>query len=432
MVYTRLGTTVAAIALAAGSPGAFAQSEGTLLSVSIPFGFNKGRNISVVERARPDFDPIGLRVGSFEVFPALEAGAAYTTNVALSANEKSDVGILVNPRVSARSDWSRHQVQFRAGGEFERYLDTPIRNQNGWYAQSLGRLDVSDGLSLTGEAQTANLYETPFSSELDPNLGVLSSYQRTYFAARGEYQSGQSRFSLAVDDTLFNFDSIDVAGAPDIDQSDRDRNIVRITGQAEYAFTPSAAVFGRVGYEDTNYDLALLRNGQPNRDSHAWRAIAGMNLDLAGLLRGQLGVGYVVRDYSAAGYRTFRGFSVETRVEYFPSELTTFTLELARNLQDASTSGILAYYDNRAALSVDHELLRNLILRGGVEFAKQDFIDSNISNDVYRVSGGARYFVSPLIELQGTARYTTRDRGGATLGNDFDEFRFLLSVIIHP
>ncbi len=44
---------------------ASAQSEPVLLDPSIPQGFDAGRNVSVTQKPRPDYDALGIPVGAF-------------------------------------------------------------------------------------------------------------------------------------------------------------------------------------------------------------------------------------------------------------------------------------------------------------------------------------------------------------------------------
>ena len=38
---------------------------------AIPFTYDRGRNIGVLERDRSDFEPIGIAVGGFTAFPSI-------------------------------------------------------------------------------------------------------------------------------------------------------------------------------------------------------------------------------------------------------------------------------------------------------------------------------------------------------------------------
>ncbi len=412
------------------APVAAHAQESLMVAPVLPDDFNRGRNVSVTERQRPDYDPLGITAGSIIIRPRVQADLGYTSNAYLNeSNPKSSAIATVSPDVSATTGWSRHQISVRGGATLRRFIDNSDRNENAYNAAILGRFDATPQIAITGEVQQARIYETPLNGENDGQIAVLSAYDRTFLGLRGEYRSGQGRVLISLDRTLFNFNNIKVASNTVIDQQDRDRAINRITGQTEYAFSPSVSIFGQLSYDDTNYDRSLLLNNDPNRDSEAYRIIAGFNFDMAGLARGTLGAGYTRRDFDAAQYNRIAGLSVEAKVEFFPSELTTYTLRARRIIADSAISNTTAYFDNRASVRVDHELLRNLILNASGEIAYIDYYGSTLHNNVYRASGGARYLINRQFGLETSLSYSSRTSNSTTLGNEFDEFRGQVGLV---
>lgn len=412
------------------APVAAHAQESLMVEPVLPDDFDRGRNVGVVDRLRPDYDPLGITAGSMIIRPRVQTDLGYTSNVYLNeTNAESSALVTVSPYVSATSDWSRHQLSLRGGATLRRFFGHSDRNENSYNAAILGRFDATPQIAITAEAQQAHIYETPLNGENDGQLAVLSSYDRTFAGLRGEYKSGQGRAMVSIDRTIFNFNNIDLNGGALIDQHDRDRSINRITGQLEYAFTPSVSVYGQLSYDDTDYERRLLLDGNPNRDSDAYRIIAGFNFDLAGLARGTLGAGYTRRSFDASQYGRIAGLSVETKIEFFPSELTTYTLRARRIIADSAISNTTAYFDNRASMRVDHELLRNLILNGAGEIAYIDYYGSTLHNFVYRLSGGARYLVNRQFGLETSLSYSSRTSNSTTLGNEFNEFRGQIGLV---
>ncbi len=63
-------------------------------------------NVPVQERPRPAFDPLGIRLGNFLVFPRLEVTETYNSNVfADPDDEEDDLITVVEPTVSVRSNF---------------------------------------------------------------------------------------------------------------------------------------------------------------------------------------------------------------------------------------------------------------------------------------------------------------------------------------
>lgn len=412
-----------------GATSALAQ-ESLMIQPVLPDDFDRGRNISVVDRPRPDYDPLGINVGSFIVRPRVQADLGYTDNVFLTENNRAKDGYAaLSPFVSASSDWSRHQVSARVGATFRRYFDETDRDENSYNLGLLGRFDVNPSIALTGEAQHSRLYESPLNGETDSPIAALSKYDRSFFGARAEYRAGQGRATLSVDHTVFNFKDIDFGNNIVVDQTDRDRDVTRLTGQVEYAFTPSLSVYGQGSYEETDYQRALLNSLDPNRDSNAFRIIAGFNFDLAGLARGTVGAGYVRRDFKSGFYKTISGPSIEAKLELFVTELTTVTFQARRIIADAAISNTAGFFDNRGSVRVDHELLRNLILNLQGEVAYIDYFDNPLDTTLYRVAGGGRYLINRSFSLEANLGYSNRSSEAAVLGSEFRELRGQISLI---
>lgn len=427
----RLQGAMLALAAGAAVPAAAVAQETVLLDPSVPYDFDKGRNVSVTERGRPDYDQLGIRMGSFQLFPRLETSVGYSDNIYLSDNDKTDAAYLtVAPSLQVNSGWSRHDLRLEARGNFKRYAEESRRNEDGYQFGARGRLDAGLDYSFTGEARYTRQYESPLAGDTVANLAVLSSYNRAYFSGRAERRAGRSRIIASVDYTDLDFNPIELP-TTDFDQSYRDRGIVRGIVQAEYAMTPSISFYVQGAHDWTDY-RKLTQTGQANLDSRAYRILGGVNFDLSSLMRGTIGIGYVNRDYRSGLYDDVHGLSMEGQLEYFPSELTTITATARRILADATISSANAYFDNRFSLRVDHELLRNLILNATGEVARQNYLNSPINSTNYRISSGGRYLINHRFGIQMNLAYLSRGRNDVNIGNSFDEFSGLITLVYQP
>jgi hypothetical protein len=410
-------------------PGTAQAQDSVLMEPMQSPDYDRGRNVSVTEKPREDYDAQGVRRGAFLIYPRLGIGAGVSDNVYLTPTSKTgDVYALLSPSINIQSDWSIHQLSLQGGASLRRYADETVRNQDEWYVNALGRVDVGGSFALVGETQFARTQESPFTGSLTSSLAALSSYQRQTAVVRGQYTSGRSRVSLSYDLSNFKFSDIVLnTGAP-LTQRDRDRSIQHATGQVERALSPSFSIYGEVGYSVTDYAHQLL-NGTANRDSQALRGVVGVHLDLSSFIRGNIGAGYVRRTYRSPLYKDVSGLSIEAKLEYFPTELTTVTLDARRLLDDSSIGGVGAFFDNRVGLRIDHEVRRNLLgfVSGG--FSKQDYVDSSFSSDIYQATTGSRYLISRSASLQATLGYASRSQVGL-LGGNINELSAELQLVL--
>jgi hypothetical protein len=429
--FSKYGPVVAAICPFMAIAPAAAQTNSTvLITPSLPIDFDRGRNISVEERPRTDYDQLGIRLGSIVVKPKVDLSLGYTDNAYLagSSGKKGAAFVSAVPIVTADSDWDRDEVNLFAAAGFQRYFGETRRNQDTYDLRAVGRKDIGESFSLTGETQYARLYESPQTGATTAQLSVLSHYRRLFGSIRGQYTSGRGRVILAVDHTGLAFDDIDLGNNVIFGQKDRDRTIDRVTGQIQYALSPSISVYGQAGYDKTDYSQALLNSGAVNRNSDGWRVLGGVNFDLAGFMRGQVGVGYVRRNYDAAIYKDVSGLSAEALVEFFPTNLTTLSLRAGRTVEDASVSNSGAYFDTYVRAGADHEFLANLI--GGVtaEYRHQTQEGTAPNNDFYGAYTNLRYFSSRFFSLFTNAAWIRRTTNGG--GPNFSEVRAVVGITL--
>ena len=103
-------------------------------------------NVTIADRPREDYDPLGIRAGSFFIFPSISLSGTYDSNAfATNDNEDSDVGAILAPRVDVNSNWSRHALNFSAGAVGAAWAEYSENDYLDAFAASTGRLDITRG-----------------------------------------------------------------------------------------------------------------------------------------------------------------------------------------------------------------------------------------------------------------------------------------------
>jgi hypothetical protein len=205
--------------------------------------------------------------------------------------------------------------------------------------------------------------------------------------------------------------------------------LLRTTARGEYAVSPDTSLFVQGGYTDTTYKYPLT-TGIPNRDSNEFNVIGGASFDLSALIRGGIGVGYVNRRYDSPIYRDISGVSAEAKIEYFPTQLTTVGLNVRRTVQDSYFGTSSGFFATAAALRVDHELLRNLLLNAQVGYEQDDFVNQNARSKIVRYSAGGRYLLNRNFGFGLLVGRDNRSARGTVGLQAFDETRALLSIVL--
>lgn len=429
---SRLARPAFGIALLLGSvsglSGVHAQGiSGELLESDLPFSPSRGRNIAVPDRPKPDFEAKGIQAGSFTVFPRVEAGIGYIDNVySASIDPKGDVYALLAPSVTVRSDWSRHGLAINAGAEFQRYLKLDEENHTDWYVEGEGRYDIVGDSNIKLIPRIAKTTEPRYAEGFPDDAGEPVPVRTTSATVRGTYAGARVRLIGAASYTRLDYQDVDSLAGGTVDQDYRDRDIKRVSARAELAFTPDTALFAQVSHARISYDHFSLPID--DRSAKENQLLAGVSLDLSGLLRGTLGVGYTHRNFELAQYGTSKGFIADVKLQYFLSELTTVTATAHRYLRDSAIRNAGGYFDNQIGLRADHELLRNLLLFVQAEYRHDTYQRIDRRDNISFVGAGARYLVSPQWELGGRVEHTDRRSKGIDRGRNIRELRALMTV----
>lgn len=412
-----LTASVLAIATALAAPIAMAQVAG-----------DRGRNEAVMDRPRPEFDARTLRAGALEIRPTLDVVAESNSNVfAAERNEESDTVISLRPRLDANTTWSRHQLGFTASADAYRYNDFDTEDRTNWFVQGRARLDVRRGTQVYARAglDEFSIDRTAF----DVVAGAREPIQaRTAeLAIGGRSALGRVRLGVEVRQRDFDFDNGVTATGVVIPQNQRDRSERELLVRSEFGLSPDTAIVGQAIFNERDYDR------QPpsvatNRDSDGYEALVGFNTDVSKLARGELTIGYAKQDYQDRGVGQIEGFATRGRLEWFPTQLTTVTLNARRNIEEVEVGRVASALVGAVGVRVDHELRRNVILSAGLEGSQADFKGLDRNDDRIAATVGAMYLINRNAELRAGYEFVNNKSDGRDRDRDFDRGLFSLGL----
>nr|WP_066480328.1 outer membrane beta-barrel protein [Sphingomonas sp. SFZ2018-12] len=433
-----LSAGAALVAIVSGN-SALAQSQarteneifGPFLGTNIPFQVNRGRNEGVLDRARPEYQPIGLPVSTLTLYPSLTTGIGVSDNIdGATVDRQSSVFFAIDPTVRVESNWNRHAITVNAGGAFRFFTERSARDEENLFLNADARYDLGGDSNAVTSFRVRRGYEAQFSGTFPADSVRPIEYVTATALARGVYQANRFRFTVAADATSFDFKDVEGARNTIIDQDFRDRNVYRGSGRVEYAFNPDAAAFVQASYGTTSYQRPIIGFAD-NRDGDSFEVLAGTTFDLAALVRATVGFGYIERSFDSPRFRDFSGFAYDVRLEYFLSPLTTITAVANRTVQDSIVAQSSGFFANTFRLRADHELLRNALLFGQVNYQINDFVALDRTDNLLEASAGGRYLVNRKLSLGASVSYLDRDSTGTAIGQRFNEYRGVVSATVH-
>lgn len=391
--------------------------------------FNRDRNVSVRDRAKPEYDAAGIRMGGFRLYPELLLAGEYNDNIFATdgANVEEDFIWHVTPSARLESQWSTHELSFSLAAPSLFYSDFSDNDTTDVTGAINGRLDVYRDFYFHGGMRYSDLTE-PLSSS-PTALPLAEPIEYTEAAANVGFVKAFNRLRVSGEASIAtaDFDDGVFFNMTPAEQDDRDRTVLQYGLRADYAVSPLTAFFLAVGANTRDYDLDPP-NTIVDRDSEGYEALVGANFDLTRLIRGEIGVGYLSQTYDDPSVDETSGLAVRANVEWFPDELVTVSFGASREVADAGAFGASSYIANNASFAIDYEWRRNVVfgLNVGYSFDEYEGIDredSRLSTEVR-----ADYLVNRNAAVFAQLGHYEQESEGLQFGRDYDINRVVLGI----
>lgn len=421
---------VAAMACAVYAPVAMAQPvNAPLLDSPIPLDVREGQLIGVLERPRPEYDPVGLPLGGFTLLPRVQLATAYTSNVFGASTGVVDDGIAaIDPAFELRSNWTRNALAVYGGLSLRRYFSEAVRNEDGYNIGGRTRVDLTPDLTVVAEAELRQGYEPQFQSDSPTNVRSALRYRRTTALVRTTYTKGRLRLTGALDIEGLNYATVTLINGGTFSQRFRDRIEPRFSARIEYAALPEGAVFIEGNVRGHDFTDSFISPGVANRDGRDYRVVAGVATKIASLARAWVGIGYIRRNFDSNLYPSVTGLAYDAKVTLFPSGLTTLTLRAKRDILDSATLGS-GFIADSVQFRTDHELLRNLLLFGEGQYQHNKFRGLVRDDTIWQAQTGATYLANRHLTLSGALNYIRRTSTSLTI-QPYSEWRGVIAANI--
>jgi len=403
------------LASAVGGPllvGALGVARAQTLSGYFPpgvRGYETMPGVTVLSRARPDYQPPGIPIDSFLVSPSIEEGLGYDSNVLGSPGSPGSWTLGTHPSVQVKSNWSRDAVSGILGLDDTRYLDTPSQSRTDATAAFGGTLAIGrDDLTLA--AAYLDRHEDRTALDALPSDTPIAF---RLFDARIDYTMVLDRLALTpnLDFSNYQYSNTTILGAP-ASQSYRNRNIVAGGVTARYEIMPLQNALLVLRATSTNY--LVPQAGQPTRNSTGALLLAGLSDDRDAIWRYRLLLGWEQREFAASAYPAHGAPVAEAELIWAPTGMTTVTGTLTRSIEDAAQEGVSGYTRTAGTLTIDHEYERNILLQatGGVQHA--DFLQGGGQQTAFLFGLGVTWLIDR--QMSASATYDFNTQQGTSVG----------------
>jgi hypothetical protein len=398
---------------------AFSATGLVLLCPGWVYGQEPSPNVPVTQRDRPDYDPLGIRAGSFLIFPSLTVSESYETNVFATPDDEVDDFITqIQPSIELVSNFSRHALGLSVGADTAFYASESDENYQDFFLNGDGQLDITRQSVLTGDIQAGRFHVGRDDPE---DIGTDEKVEYWRYGGGAAFTQAFNRLNFRLTGRARRDDYQDTNG---LSNDDRDVNEYDLLFRTGFLVSPrfNAFIEGRYNIEDrTDEDPT-----EPSRDSDGWEARVGTEVDITALLFGEAFVGYRKQYFDDDAFDSEDGVSFGVDLTWNPTTLTTLGLSGGADFEPTVQAGASSDFETRIALSVDHELLRNVLIGATAAYERDDFTGIDRLDESYIIGGRTTYLINRYLSLEGG--YTFEDRTSDDPTEEFTDHLFTIGV----
>lgn len=381
------------------------------------------RAVTRLFRQEP-YDPIGIRVGSFIMFPELVMGGTWTSNVAKSPSAAADIAFNFQPSARLVSNWARHALEFRASGGLSYFSDKSTEDDKSYNLETRGRIDIAKRTNV--EALVSRDHSLESRSAIDA-IATGSRASVDIDRAEASLNHRFNRLSLQFRGSVsdYSYGSTENLGVLTT-SSDRDYSQTQEAARASWEFKPTLSAFTEVDVNQRNYDKAAATD-LINRSSDGQRYKAGVSFGNTGqILRGELSIGYGVQTPDDKRLKSIEGFIFDANATWRASELTSVLATARSDVSETTTANVGGAFNQTTGIEVRHKLRTYLVASAGLTYTVQDSQDGAINDKELRSALGLEYYASPEAVL--FSRYTHSNFNGVGTTSDYSADELYMGV----
>ena len=396
-----------------------------------------GPTIAATETAPPrrkiaedpnPFDPVGLRIGTFDVKPYIEQDVGYATNpLGADSSPKGSGTETTEGGVAWQSLWGVNDFHGQLKGGYTDYFQTPTAS--GAYGSGTvdGRIDATRDLAFDAEGRFSVLPQ-PVS-----NFGVSTSSGNSPYietATWGATVGATQKFgnlSLALHGSYDrqSYEDSPVSGTGITDLAADDYSDWGLKLRGAYRVSEVISPYVEFDADTRRYDNGLDAYGY-QADSDGLSVLAGVTVSFSQMLNGELAFGYGERTYQDPRLPNASTPLVDASLIWAATPLTTLTIKASTALNDAILQGASADINHAYSIDLAHSLTRQWLLGLTGTYSTDSYVGSSQTDQNWSVAARAEYHVTRDLVVKLTAAHTNYSQN--ILGQDSSNNTVLLGV----
>lgn len=380
----------------------------------------------VVDSDRRHVQPLGIRAGTYLIFPSVEEKIVYNDNIfGTSGNKTGDFRSELSPEIVFQSHLPRHVLNMALGGRLVSYFDNSDQDYIDGYAALNGALHIDNAHTLSVSLLTRQEHEelsdiTASRAAAEPvpiwrnkaAIGITRDVGRLYGTASATYNR-------------WDFANVDSRDGGTLDQSFRDQEAWTAQLQSGYRISPGFEIVSKIRFLR---QLNTASNVAPKDDidAYGYEASAGLAFQTSPLLRWRLLGGYGLRDYDEPGRDNVATSLLEGQFEWLPTQKMTIYGSVSRAIVDLESSQSGGSVETAVDGRLDYEIYNNIVLSAGATAKETDFSEENRSDRTYSGRIGLEYYLNKNWLF--TFQYEHERRDSNLDEFDMDSNRFMVGA----
>ncbi|MCB8839571.1 outer membrane beta-barrel protein [Aurantimonas sp. VKM B-3413] len=346
-------------------------------------------------KAEDPFGPVGMRAGSFILYPQLIQTLGISSNLEAKAHGKS--GVFSETTVSARliSDWSLHQAEINSSLSYRRNFAGTVKEDPSAAIDGRLRLDLSHDTVAT--LRGAIDYQREDADDIDD--GLSSTTRADVFSGSASAQLTHTFEPLILSGTITAARK-SYSGLPGQRASD-DYTTLTTALRTGYDLSPALKPFVEASIGRRLFDEDYrLPDGSLDRDSWIPALRTGVELSLTEKLTGEIAVGYAWNRPDDARSARAAAPTIDASLVWSAQRGTDVTLS-AKTTFEPETSGQSTTTTYVGALGLRHALTARTDLTAAF---RAEYKDSSLaSNDETLLTGeaGFTYWINRTMAVTG-------------------------------
>lgn len=376
------------------------------------------------------FDPVGVKAGTFVLFPEIETSGAYFSNTFRSIRARSDVALDVRPSARLVSNWARHALEFRANGLLTYFNEFPSEDDRAYGIEARGRLDITRRTSLQA-GLSRDLSQESRSAPDGRSGGPRSDVTTDRAIASLNHPFNRLSLQLRGSVTDIGYGAVTDNGIT-IDNSTRNYRTTEEAIRATWEFKPTLSAFGEVAANQRDYERRDLTGLDRSSDGERYRVglsfaggrtFASTDRPTVPMFAGELSLGYGIQRPASATLPEVSGVILDSTVTWRTSAITSVAFNARSDFGETQSAGVGGIRSQGLGVDVRHELSRYLIGTAGINATFSDYVGSTLEETETRLAAGLEYFLSRDAIVFGRYQHTIFDSNSPNSSYTSDEVR---------